>query len=102
MPKSDNYFICINCGKYVLLQAPGTKNRNHCPFCLFSQHVDLLPGDRAANCGGKMKPIGKVIKNDGEEVLVHECENCGMIRKNRIAGDDSIKLVDKLSVFEYF
>lgn len=49
-----------------------------------------------------MVPVGKIIKNDGEEVLVHECKKCGTIRKNRIAGDDSWDLVEKLEVLEFF
>jgi hypothetical protein len=45
-----------------------------------------------------MTPIGKNIKPDGEEVLVHKCDTCGMIRKNRVAGDDDVKKVDNLAV----
>ncbi|WP_420871372.1 RNHCP domain-containing protein [Lysinibacillus xylanilyticus] len=32
--------------------------RNHCPKCLFSKHVDTVPGDRASTCKGLMRPIG--------------------------------------------
>ncbi len=46
--------------------------------------------------------MGKIYKKDGEEVLVHECVKCGFIRKNRIAGDDSWELVEKLPVLEFF
>ena len=49
-----------------------------------------------------MVPIGKVYKKDGEEVLVHECQKCGFIRKNRIAGDDSLELVKNLKVMDFF
>lgn len=49
-----------------------------------------------------MVPVGKIYKPDGEEVLVHECEKCGFIRKNRIAGDDDWELVEKLKVLEFF
>ncbi len=85
-----------------MLIAPGTKNRNHCPYCLFSKHVDNVPGDRANACEGKMAPLGKVYKPDGEEVLVHQCEVCGFVRKNRIAGDDDWDLVAKLPILESF
>ena len=91
-------FVCINCGEKVLLKAPGTKNRNHCPFCLFSVHIDNMIGDRGSLCGGLMEPIGKMIKKDGEEVLVHKCTSCSEIRKNRAAGDDSVEVVDNLPV----
>jgi len=49
-----------------------------------------------------MKPIGKFLKPDGEIMLVHQCEKCGIKRKNRIAGDDSFKIVENLKVLEYF
>ncbi|HDQ88714.1 MAG TPA: RNHCP domain-containing protein [candidate division WWE3 bacterium] len=92
------HFICANCGKKVPLKALGTKNRNHCPFCLFSTHVDLKKGDREAPCRGKMAPIGKFYKSDGEEMLVHKCQKCGFIRWNRVAGDDSLGEMEKLPV----
>jgi hypothetical protein len=91
-------FICRNCGKKVSTKAPGTKNRNHCPFCLFSLHIDVIIGDRRSECLGLMEPVGKSIKKDGEEVLVHRCLVCGEIRKNRVAGDDSVEKVDNLPV----
>ncbi len=93
-------FICKNCGRQVSLQAPGTKNRNHCPYCLFSLHVDNTVGDRAAVCGGLMAPIGKLYKSDGEEMLVHKCQKCGLVRKNRVAGDDSVELMKNLQVVD--
>lgn len=82
-------FTCANCAQQVSMLAPGTKNRNHCPVCLYSLHVDVLPGDRRSTCGGLMAPIGRVIKSSGETALVHKCTTCGFKRINRIAGDDS-------------
>ncbi len=78
----------------------GTKNRNHCPFCLWSKHVDeKVAGDRAAFCHGPMEPIGLTFKKEivdkygslkrGELMLVHKCSECGKISINRIAGDDN-------------
>lgn len=92
------HFICKNCDEKVTHSAPGTKNRNHCPHCLFSLHVDNIPGDRNESCHGLMKPIGKMYKPDGEEVLIHKCVKCSFVRKNRIAGDDSEKLVEQLEI----
>lgn len=89
-----NFFECQNCGTSVSINAPGTKNRNHCPVCLFSLHIDEVIGDRKSKCRGLMKPIGKILKKDGEEVLIHKCLKCGFERKNRVAGDDSIELVE--------
>ncbi|OGC78051.1 hypothetical protein A2619_03155 [candidate division WWE3 bacterium RIFOXYD1_FULL_39_9] len=93
-----NTFICSNCSKKVRISAPGTRNRNHCPFCLYSVHIDNFTGDRKSNCHGSMEPIGKYLKKDGEEVLVHKCVKCGFIRANRVAGDDSFDLVEKLPI----
>lgn len=101
MPHQDySGFKCANCKEFVNFQAYGTKNRNHCPFCLFSLHVDDTIGDRNSSCGGLMPAVAKMVKPDGEEVLVHKCQKCGLIRKNRIAGDDDYDLVDKLEILE--
>ena len=89
-------FTCLNCSKFVSYKAPGTKNRNHCPYCLYSVHVDFEPGDRSNACLGLMPPKGKLEKPDGEEVLVNKCIKCGFERKNRVAGDDSTTLVHTL------
>jgi len=94
-------FICSKCGQKVSLQAPGTKNRNHCPFCLYSLHVDIEIGDRQGQCKGLMQPVARTLKKDGEEVLIHKCLKCGQIRKNRIAGDDSFEGVESLSVVDF-
>ncbi len=105
----DN-FICVNCGKEVLLEALGTQHRNHCPFCFYSLHVDLeVSGDRKSECKGKMKPIGLTFKQEGvdkygkerqgEIMIIHQCEKCNHISINRIAGDDDsegiLELFDK-------
>ena len=82
--------------------AYGTKNRNHCPFCLYSLHVDEEIGDRKSDCGGLMHAKAKMYKPDGEEGLVHECEECGKERKNRVAGDDDPKIIDILPIVDYF
>ncbi len=93
-------FTCINCKKTVSSTAPGTKNRNHCPFCLASRHVDIEIGDRQSMCKGVMPAVAKMLKPDGEEVLVHKCSTCGIIRKNRVAGDDDFSAVESLEVVE--
>lgn len=93
-------FECLNCHKKVSERAPGTKNRNHCPYCLYSRHVDKNVGDRQSKCLGKMKAIGKFLRPNGEEVLIHECEICGNMSNNRVAGDDDIELVKSLKVLD--
>ncbi len=85
----DEGFVCCHCGWRVARDAQGTRNRNHCPQCLWSRHLDVQPGDRAAACGGAMKPVAVSARDDGEWSIVHRCEQCGAVRLNRIAGDDN-------------
>lgn len=40
----DEEFICEHCGQHV--PKLGYSCRNHCPYCLYSKHVDVNPGDR--------------------------------------------------------
>lgn len=82
-------FVCRACGEKVPVEAPGTMQRNHCPRCLCSVHLDESPGDRASHCGGIMEPIGVWVKKNGEWAIIHRCRVCGKLSANRIAGDDS-------------
>lgn len=100
--KNKLSFKCKNCKEYVSYEAYGTKNRNHCPNCLYSLHVDEEVGDRKSGCGGLMPAISKMLKKDGEEVLLHKCEKCGIERKNRVAGNDNVGLVEALEEIEFF
>jgi hypothetical protein len=81
--KNKEDFICENCKTDVY----GNGFTNHCPKCLWSKHVDVSPGDRAADCGGMMKPI-KFEKEKEEYVLTHKCEKCGYEKRNRLSPDD--------------
>lgn len=38
------------------------KQKNHCPNCLTSLHIDNQPGDRSSNYGGHMEPIGVWVR----------------------------------------
>lgn len=82
-------FICANCGRTVPVPQYGTKNRNHCPYCLWSLHVDMTTGDRRCGCRGPMEPVGVWVHHDGEWSVIHRCTACGIMRANRIAADDS-------------
>jgi hypothetical protein len=93
-------FKCAHCHAIVssahFLSA--VNNRNHCPYCLWSCHLDLYAsGDRLSACKGKMRPIGLTMKpgrnkyrqtRGGELMLIHECIECGSLSINRIAADD--------------
>lgn len=105
--EKQNLFTCEYCQKRIQGPPIGTLNRNHCPFCLWSKHVDKLEaGDRAAKCQKMMEPIGLTFKHEGfdkfgkpkqgELMLIHQCQGCGKISINRIAGDDANKMILKI------
>jgi len=102
-------FTCKHCGHYVSArtEVSGVVNRNHCPYCLHSRHVDLFePGDRLCACKGVMAPIGLTVKRSrdkyasglrGELMLVHRCTACGVFSINRIAADDdAVRILNSL------
>ncbi len=89
--RRDEDFTCAHCGASV----KGSGYTNHCPKCLWSRHVDVNPGDRREPCNGMMEPFG--VDTRGGTSLYHRCQECGVVRKNRIAPDDSMELVAKLS-----
>ena len=84
----DPAFECERCHSMVPGSAPGTANRNHCPACLWSLHVDMKTGDRRSGCRGLMEPIAVWTRRDGEWSVIHRCQRCGLLRANRIGGDD--------------
>ena len=85
--KTENTgFICRNCGREVLPLTDGSY-RNHCPFCLYSLHVDIIPGDRANDCGGLMEPVNIVYNSNKGYQIVHRCQKCGFEHKNKISED---------------
>lgn len=99
-PREDQ-FRCMNCSLLIVADhsLSGVNNRNHCPNCLCSKHVDLeKAGDRKTLCHARMRPIGLTVKHtgkkygnaaQGELMIIHRCAGCGKISINRIAADDS-------------
>ncbi|HZC26878.1 MAG TPA: RNHCP domain-containing protein [Actinopolymorphaceae bacterium] len=79
-------FTCLCCTAEVPA-CTGGGYRNHCPHCLWSSHVDELPGDRASHCGGPMEPVGLTRPRGKGWALVHLCVACGVRRVNRLAVD---------------
>jgi ribosomal protein L37AE/L43A len=65
-------FVCENCGARVA----GNGYTNHCPVCLWSKHVDINPGDRAADCQGLMQPVS-VFYQKGKWRIKQQCLKCG-------------------------
>ena len=82
-------FLCGHCGRQVSAQGAGSDHRNHCPYCLYSRHLDITPGDREADCGGSMEPIAVWVRKNGEWAVIHRCSRCGSLSSNRIAADDN-------------
>lgn len=85
-------FDCLHCDAPVR----GDGYTNHCPHCLWSRHVDVCPGDRAAECGGAMEPVG-ALHEGGKTVIVQRCTKCGHTWKNRTSPRDNREAV--LSLF---
>ena len=81
--KNDDGFVCAHCGKEV--KPLGYTSRNHCPFCLWSLHVDVNPGDRANPCGGAMEPVGALPDAKRGYIILHRCTKCGELRRNKAA-----------------
>ncbi|MBB6097648.1 DNA-directed RNA polymerase subunit RPC12/RpoP [Deinobacterium chartae] len=80
-------FTCGHCGTEVPPLANGSV-RNHCPACLWSLHLDVFPGDRAADCGGPMRPVAVEHSPKKGWMIVHRCERCGHTGRNKAALDD--------------
>lgn len=93
----DEPFKCENCGYDA--QALNYTSRDHCPNCLYSKHVDIMPGDRLNTCKGLMKPIG-IEKYKNTYKIIYRCSKCHQIHKNIMANDDNYDLIIKLSVSE--
>ena len=103
-------FKCAHC--HVLVSSAhlisGVNNRNHCPYCLWSCHLDLYAaGDRLSACKAPMKPIGLTMKmgrnkyrrdSRGELMLIHQCSECKVLSINRIAADDDSGMV--MAIFQ--
>ena len=103
-------FRCAHCGYIVsaMHMLSGVNNRNHCPYCLWSCHLDhFSAGDRLSACKGKMMPMGLTMKRSrnkyrpgsgGELMLIHECMECNGLSINRIAADDDSESI--LALFQ--
>lgn len=95
--KTVENFNCAHCGAAVF----GNGYTNHCPHCLWSRHVDNNPGDRAATCGGMMRPIS--VMPDGDKfIITHKCELCGKIKRQRTSDTDNIDAIIALSADSSF
>ena len=90
--KTVEDFSCAHCGAVV----HGNGYTNHCPECLWSRHVDNNPGDRAATCGGMMRPT--MIEADGDRfIITHVCEICGKTKRQRTSDNDNMDAIIEIS-----
>ena len=95
----DEGFICENCNKEV--KPLGYSSRDHCPYCLYSKHVDINPGDRLEECHGDLEPVSVELNSKKGYVIIYKCKKCGKIRKNKAADDDNMDLIIELSSKQY-
>ena len=90
--KNVEDFICEHCGEKV----KGNGYTNHCPKCLWSKHVDIDPGDRAAECAGMMEPLACERQGDSW-MLTQKCVACGHTRRNTMSRGDNFDVAVKIS-----
>lgn len=90
----DENFICENCNRSV--NKLKYTARDHCPYCLYSKHVDINPGDRLNTCKGMLKPV-KIEKFKNTYKIIYKCEKCKSLHKNIMANDDDMDLIIELS-----
>lgn len=88
-------FICERCGKEV--PKSDYTARDHCPYCLYSKHVDINPGDRMNTCHGLLKPVG-IEKFKDSYKIIYQCEKCHQFHKNRMEKDDIMEKIIELSI----
>ena len=90
----DEEFICESCGKNVIKLE--YTSRDHCPYCLYSKHVDINPGDRLNECKGLLIPVG-IEKFKNSYKIIYKCQKCNSIHKNIMASDDDYEKIIVLS-----
>lgn len=85
----NNSFKCENCWK-LTEKHPEWSARNHCPYCLYSKHLDdTFPGDRLSNCMWLMKPIDIDYKKNKWNMIKNKCTKCWKEILNKVAPDDN-------------
>ena len=77
--KKDCGFICGHCGAQV--EPLGFTSRNHCPFCLWSRHLDEL-----------LEPVSAQPDPKKGYIIHHRCTVCGALRRNRAAYGAGVKV----------
>ncbi|MDP3988993.1 MAG: RNHCP domain-containing protein [bacterium] len=91
----NDTFVCEQCNKQVAMLFGGGF-RNHCRYCLWCKHVDIVPGDRKEKCKGLMKPIGIDQHSKKGWMIIHRCTLCAIERRNKMAEDDHMETLLQL------
>ncbi|RBQ18401.1 RNHCP domain protein [Spongiactinospora rosea] len=95
---STDTFACVRCGLTVTAVGPAGARRNHCPSCLYSQHViDRVEGG-PSECGSRMAPIAIAVLRDGGWMVIHRCTRCGELTSNPICSDDNQLILMRMAV----
>ena len=84
----DEAFSCVHCGEAV--SPGGAQVRDHCPYCLHGRHVDNVPGDRAAQCGGLLMPVDFSLEGRAGVVIGYRCRDCQYQFRVRSHPDDRL------------
>lgn len=95
MKKVVENFKCEVCGEEVV----GDGYTDHCPKCLWGKHVDEeVPGDRASECRGLMKPIEvKCQMTNVKFRIKYRCTKCSHEFWVRESSEDNRELLIELS-----
>ena len=90
----DEEFICDKCHQKV--SKLNYTARDHCPYCLYSKHVDIMPGDRSNQCKGLLEPIN-IEKYKNTYKIIYKCQKCKELHKNIMANDDDFNKIIELT-----
>ena len=97
--KENTAFVCENCGTFVSKHSNGSY-RNHCNVCLYSKHLDIIPGDRSSDCYGIMEPVGQRIHSKKGLQILHRCSLCNHKQWNKIdEAEDDLEIILGLIIY---
>ena len=83
----DESFVCCVCHKPV--EKGSIQIRDHCPFCLHGLHLDIIPGDRASDCLGVLKPHS-IQSSNVQNWILYTCQKCNYEFRVRAHPEDDI------------
>ena len=83
----DESFVCCVCQRFV--EKGKIQIRDHCPFCLHGLHLDNVPGDRASDCHGILKPHS-IQTTHKQNWIMYICQKCDYKFRVRTHPEDDI------------